>query len=87
MPEEMNDGEVQAKLKKLAAGIIEEIPPSWGFVLIAFPVGESEGKLCYVSNGSREAVHTLLTKFLRRLRRSMVSIAGPRVMPPPGRDN
>lgn len=87
MPEEINESEVQQTLKKLANGIIEEIPAKWGFILIAFPIGETEGKLCYVSNGSREAVHTLLTKFLRRLRSAMVRKASVGdVELPPGRN-
>lgn len=63
----MNDqpNEVQEKLQKLARGIIEEIPPQWGFILMAFPLDKS-GRLNYVSNGKRSAVMDLLRKFVNR---------------------
>lgn len=58
--------EVQERLHKLALGITEEIPADWGFVLIAFPAGDKQGRLCYVSNGSRSCVMDLLRKFVKR---------------------
>lgn len=36
----------------------------WGFVLLAFPFGESQGRLNYISNGKREDVHRILREWM-----------------------
>ena len=58
--------EVQEKLRKLALGIIEEIPPEWGFVLMTFPIGDKLGRMNYISNGKHEDVIKLLRDFVYR---------------------
>jgi hypothetical protein len=64
MPEINNqpNDEVQEKLRKLARGITEEIPPDWGFVLMAFPL--RGGGINYISNGKRKHVMKLLRDFV-----------------------
>jgi hypothetical protein len=61
-----NPNEVREQMQKLARGVQEELPPDWGFIIMAFPINDPLGRLNYISNGNRDAVLKLLKEFLYR---------------------
>ena len=66
MPPEEADQYTRRKMQGLARFVKEELPPGWGFVLMAFPFGEPPGRMNYVSNGKREDVIPAMKEFIQR---------------------
>jgi hypothetical protein len=68
-PENPRDENARANMQKIGHLVDEEIPTGWGFVVMAFPLGDQAGRLNYVSNGKREDVEVMLKRFLKRARK------------------
>lgn len=48
------DANTRTHLQKIAWLIDEELPEGWGFLLMAFPYGEQDGRVNYVAKCQRE---------------------------------
>jgi len=57
------DQTVVAKLQGLARHCTSQLPPKWGFVLLAFPFGPG-GRMNYVANAQRADVIRAMYEFI-----------------------
>jgi hypothetical protein len=64
-PEEA-DQCTRGKMQGLARFIDGELPSNWGFVIMAFPFGDSLGRMNYVSNGNRDDVVAAMKEFIKK---------------------
>ena len=56
---------VKSKMQRIATGVEQELPPNFGFVVLAFPFGESgQNELMYVSNSNRDDVIKAMMEFV-----------------------
>ena len=67
-PENVRDENVREKMQQVARMVDEEIPANWGFIVMVFPLGDQSGRLNYVTNGKREDVLAMLTRFIEEAR-------------------
>jgi hypothetical protein len=63
MTPEEQDQFVRAELKGMASWIQSQLPPRWGFILLAFPTGGG-GRYNYVSNCQRPDVIRSMYEFI-----------------------
>jgi hypothetical protein len=61
---EKKDANTRTHLQKIARMVDEELPENWGFVLMAFPYGEPDGRLNYVAKCKREDGIEIIRKWL-----------------------
>jgi hypothetical protein len=64
LPEGGKDAWTRDQMQKIARKVDEELPQGWGFAVLAFPFGEGEGRINYVSNGNREDVVKVVRQWL-----------------------
>ena len=61
------DDEVREVSNRIGALIGSVLPPEYGFALLVFGMGESKGRMNYISNARREdmiaSLHELLARF------------------------
>lgn len=61
------DEGVRATANEIAGLISRVLPPEYGFALLIFGMGESDGRMNYISNAERPtmiaALHELLARF------------------------
>jgi glutathione S-transferase len=63
MTPEEQDQFVRAELKRMASWVQSQLPPYWGFVLLAFPFG-GEGRYNYISNAQRADIVRAMYEFI-----------------------
>lgn len=63
MDEGTND--VRERLQEAARAIAVILPPGTGFALLAFDLGDVNGRLEYVANGNREDVCKAMVEFIK----------------------
>ncbi len=63
-PEDTND--VRERMQETARMIAAVLPPGTGFVLLAFDLNRSDGRMEYVSNGQRRDVVKAMKEFIRK---------------------
>lgn len=66
------DTYTRERMQKIARLVDEELPSGWAFIVLAMPMGESEGRVNYASNGCREDVINLLTNFLQNAKEDRI---------------
>lgn len=58
---------VKGKMQEIARKVKEELPENWGFVVLAFEFGDSDGReMLYVSNANREDVVKAMEEFAQK---------------------
>jgi hypothetical protein len=62
----MIDEEVRRQANDLGRLIGSAIPPDYGFALLIFGMGESKGRMNYISNAERETMTEALRELLAR---------------------
>jgi hypothetical protein len=53
---------------KIGGLIGASLPPQWGFALLIFPFGESEGRMNYISNANRETMLRSLEELVANMK-------------------
>lgn len=48
------DANTRTHLQEIAQSVDDQLPDGWGFILMAFPYNEPNGRLNYVAKCSRE---------------------------------
>ena len=67
MSNDNRDANTRSHLQEIAREIDERLPEGWGFVLMAFPFGEHEGRrLNYVANCKREDGLRVIREWLEK---------------------
>lgn len=58
---------VKGKMQGIARKVEEELPRNWGFVVLAFEFGNSDGReMLYASNANREDVVKAMEEFAQK---------------------
>lgn len=65
-PDGPQDDNTRAALRKLGMMVDNELPQGWGFFLMAFPLGDRQGRCNYTSNGDRRDVLKVMKNFIAR---------------------
>lgn len=65
-PEDGKDAWTRDQMQKIARLVDEELPQGWGFFVMAFPFGESKGRMNYVANARREDIVKVMKEFLEK---------------------
>ncbi len=53
-------------MQRAAQAVLKELPKSYAFALLAFPLDSREGGLRYVSTGDRQSVIELMRAFVAK---------------------
>ena len=61
------DANTRSHFQEIAREIDERLPEGWGFVLMAFPFGEREGRLNYIANCQREDGLRVIREWLAKV--------------------
>lgn len=65
-PQGVKDENTRERMQHIARLVDEELPHGWGFVVMAFPFGDAEGRMNYVSNASREDIQKVMVEWMKK---------------------
>jgi hypothetical protein len=63
---EKKDANTRTHLQKIAHSVNEQLPEGWGFILMAFPYDEPNGRLNYVASCKREDGIKVVREWLKK---------------------